>query len=108
MSAALDGSVVITSNNRSCARSGTAAMSVSWRASSSGNRLSTAYAAWHRQLAERHERRLFEEILERGTCAFGRVHHASRESIEQRARREVDHHDFVGLFQDPVRNRFAD
>ena len=61
----------------------------------------------HRQLAKRHERRLLEEVLQGRLGPFRRIDHAAREPVEQRARREIDHHDFVGLLQHPVGDRLA-
>jgi hypothetical protein len=48
-----------------------------------------------------------EEVFERGARAFRRIDDAAREPIQQRARRQVDHHNLIRLLQHPVWNGLA-
>ena len=61
-----------------------------------------------RKLAQRVQAIAAEEVVERHVRTVGRVDLARAQALLQRLRREVDEHDFVGVFEHPVGERLAD
>ncbi len=60
-----------------------------------------------RELAQRQEVALAEEVLHGALGLFAHVDLAFAQPLQQVVRRQVDQHDLVGLIEDPVRQRFA-
>ena len=54
------------------------------------------------------KRGFFEEILQRALGFFRRINHSTLQPINERARGQIHHNDFVSLFHDPIRDRLAD
>ena len=48
-----------------------------------------------------------KKVLQRLLRLFLRIHDASRQPVQKRARRQIHHHHLVGLLHHPIRDRFA-
>ena len=61
-----------------------------------------------RQFPERDQCLFLEEILQGPAGLVGFIHHAPSQSVDKSLGGDVDHHDFVGLLDHPIRHRFTD
>ena len=60
-----------------------------------------------REFAQRREVRFGEEIFERLMRFFRRIDDAALQAVQQRARRDIHHHHFIGFLHHPVGHGLA-